>query len=153
MPAGGAPLGFVYFALTKFAGYTAFCRWGIQPQMEYALASGESETPARVPAAWKAGAARALIGVGIGAVVGLAFWRIPFLARNENDFSDYLFFSFLIPVRVFEWWLLLHWIYKTAPLSSKTRAVLIVVGILVSFALDAIGVAAAFVIPGGMWVC
>jgi hypothetical protein len=30
---------------------------------------------------------------------------------------------------------------------------LITFGLLVSFALDAVGIIAAFVFPGGMWVC
>jgi hypothetical protein len=151
MPAGAAPLGLLYFVAAKFAGYTAFCRWAIQPQVDFAISSGNAPSTAAVPNAWKAGGVRTLIGVGIGAVVGLAFWSIPFFAHHDN-LDEAMFFGLLIPVRVFEWWLLLHWIYKT-PLSSKTRTVLIIVGILVSFALDVIGVVTVFVVPGGVWVC
>jgi len=56
-------------------------------------------------------------------------------------------------VRVFEWWLLLRWIYRGFPLNRRQRNGLIAGGIVTSFALDALGIAAAFVLPGGMWVC
>lgn len=162
MPAGPSALGFVYFAATKLLGYTAFCRWGIQPQVEYAMApqdhavQRELFSPAkvhnRIPSAWKAGAVRTGIGVAIGAVVGLAFWRIPYFATHDF-FDNGVFFALLVPVRVFEWWLLLHWIYNGFALNRKTFSVLLLTGILVSFGLDAAGVFLAFVIPGGMWVC
>jgi len=43
--------------------------------------------------------------------------------------------------------------YRQFPISSNTRGKLITFGILVSFALDAIGILGAFVLPGGIWIC
>jgi hypothetical protein len=146
MPAG-VGFGYVYFAAAKLAGYSGFCRWAIEPQ----LLKAEGALPP-IPSAWKAGAARTLIGVGIGASVGLGFWCIPWFSRL-GDTGNVLFFSLLIPVRVFEWWLLLRWIYREFELSRRQRTALIAGGIVTSFALDALGIAAAFVLPGGMWVC
>jgi hypothetical protein len=152
MAAGGTELGFAYFAAAKFAGYTAFCRWAIQPQIEYAISLSETPVSRTIPAAWKAGAARALIGLAIGAIFGVGFWQLQFWASHE-DAKEYLFFVLLIPVRVFEWGLLLRWIYKGLPLPSRSFITLMVVGILISFALDVIGIVCAFVMPGGAWVC
>jgi hypothetical protein len=164
MPGGPAAIGFVYFAAAKLVGYTAFCRWAIQPQAEFALnlqASGmTASTPLtssedyarRVPAAWKAGAVRTLIGVAIGAAVGLGFWKIPYFA--EHDFIDqFWFFALLVPVRIGEWWLLLKWIYRESRFSERQKIALIATGIVASFVLDALGVVTAMILPGGFWVC
>jgi len=43
--------------------------------------------------------------------------------------------------------------YRDFPLSSNTRGRIIMYGILVSFALDAVGILAAFFLPGGVWIC
>jgi hypothetical protein len=39
------------------------------------------------------------------------------------------------------------------PFNDELGLSLITWGILVSFALDVLGLAAAFVMPGGVWVC
>jgi hypothetical protein len=147
MPAGPGALGFVYFAAAKLVGYTAYCRWAIQPHL---LDSDEVLPP--IPSALKAGAARAIIGIGIGVTLGLGFWNIPWFSQHDV-FAEPLFFSVLVPIRIFEWWLLLRWIYGNFALRKTQRNGLIAGGIVVSFALDAIGVFAAWVLPGGMWVC
>jgi hypothetical protein len=168
MPAGPGELGFVYFAVAKFAGYTAFCKWAIAPQL-FDAGSESAATPAirtlfgptadlsgkvhsTLPAAWKAGAVRTLIGLAIGAVVGLAFWKIPYFEQHDL-FDNGIFFLLLVPVRVGEWWLLLRWVYGEFPLTGKLRSAIIAEGILASFVLDALGVFTAFYLPGGMWVC
>jgi hypothetical protein len=43
--------------------------------------------------------------------------------------------------------------YREFPFSPGTRGRLVTLGILTSFALDAIGILAALVIPGGIWIC
>jgi len=147
MPAGGTAVGFIYFAAAKYAGYTAYCRWGIQPQLD----KPEDLFP-QLPSAWKAGAVRTLIGLVIGAVVGFGFWAIPRFSHHDNA-GEVLFFSMLVPVRAFEWWVLLRWVYKDFTLTNGQRTLLICVGIVVSFLLDGLGILSAFVLPGGMWVC
>lgn len=144
-------MGFVYFAAAKYAGYTAFCKWFIGSQLEDTPLLG-TQGAAPLPSVWKAGAARTLIGLAFGAVVGLGFWSIPYFSTHDA-LAEPLFFVGLIPVRIFEWWLLLAWIYNAFPVSPKRRALIILVGILVSFALDVLGIASAFALPGGVWVC
>jgi hypothetical protein len=152
MPAGGTAMGFVYFAAAKYAGYTAYCRWAIQPQLQPESADKEKSLPA-IPSAWKAGAVRTLLGLGVGAIVGFGFWAIPAFNQPGDNLSQMLFFAFLIPVRIVEWSLLLRWVYKGFPLTHQQHTVLIAVGIVASFLLDGLGILCAFVLPGGMWVC
>ncbi len=147
MPAGPDALGLVYFAATKFAGYTAYCRWAIQPRAAKVTTSIE-----QLPNAWKAGAWRTLIGLGIGTVVGFGFWRIS-SSDSGDSLANFLFFALLIPVRVFEWLFLLQTSYRSISFPSRSRNTLVAGGIVASFSLDAAGIIAAFVLPGGMWVC
>jgi hypothetical protein len=147
MPFGGTEVGFMYFTAAKLAGYTAYCHWAIEPQI------AKLEVPtAKIPAAWKAGAVRTLIGLGIGAVVGLSFWKIPYFSHSDG-MATYIFFAFLIPVRVLEWRLLFRWVYGRFPLHGSSRSKLVGGGVVTSFALDALGILAAFVLPGGIWIC
>jgi len=69
-----------------------------------------------------------------------------------GDWATLLFFIFLVPVRIAEWWLLIRLAYRSLLGSVELRN-LIGGGILASFALDAIGIFCAFALPGGMWVC
>ena len=161
MPAGGTAVGFAYFAVAKFLGYTAFCRWVIEPRLLKSTATSSptiSRSPADVtsaepPSALQAGAARTVIGIAAGALAGLSFFSgIPGL-ENHGAIVTIIFFALLVPIRIGEWWFLLWWMYRDFPLSNNTRGTIITFGILVSFALDAIGILAAFVLPGGIWIC
>jgi len=161
MPAGGTAVGFAYFAVAKFLGYTAFCRWVIEPRLLKSIATPSPTSflfPAavispRLPSEFQAGAARTVIGVGAGTLAGLSFFSgIPGLDRH-GDIVTIIFFALLVPIRVGEWWFLLWWMYRDFPLSSNTRGRIITYGILVSFALDAVGILAAFFLPGGVWIC
>jgi hypothetical protein len=162
-------MGFAYFLGAKFVGYTAFCHWVITPALEKRgmkpQSTGstqplgllpDSQPPSAprlaIPSSVKAGVIRTLIGVAVGAVVGLGFWAIPYFSKHDTV-DSVLFFVFLIPVRVSEWALLLWWIYRLRPINDYSCMKLITLGILASFALDAIGIISAFVLPGGMWVC
>src|SRR5947209_9443695 len=122
MPAGPEPIGFAYFLAAKFAGYTAFCHWVVRPRivlsrvktvsaataptslLDPALAHSslgeESLAASEIPSSVKAGIIRTLIGLGVGAIVGLGFWSIPKLANF--DFATPVFFALLVPVRVGE---------------------------------------------------
>jgi hypothetical protein len=147
MPAGGEPLGFVYFVGVKYAGYTAYCGWAIQRAVRKVADGATSPV-----APWLAGAARTLIGVVAGVAIGLGFWKIPIFATHDAWVTP-LFFGLLVPLRVGEWWLLLRWIYGGFPIQDSTRWKLIAGRIGTSFGLDALGIVAAFVLPSGMWVC
>lgn len=147
MPAGPDALGFVYFAAAKFAGYSAFCRVVIQPNCEEIASDG-----VKTPSAWKAGGVRTGIGLVLGAIVGLGFWKIPYFALGHT-LDTPLFFLVLIPVRIAEWALLLRWIYRDFHFGPRQNAFIVAVGIVTSFALDGLGVLAAFILPGGVWIC
>jgi len=162
-------MGFAYFLGAKFVGYTAFCHWVVAPQLARSglvaerfdagsrlhLSSSLPEADApqnRAPSSVKAGVVRTLIGLVVGVAVGLGFWTIPFFSKHDSA-GSILFFSLLVPVRVGEWSLLLWWIYRIRPFSEAHGMKLITYGLLVSFALDAIGIICSMVLPGGMWVC
>jgi len=138
--------GFVYFAGAKFLGYSAFVHF-----LRKKWNDVSKEKPWRT---FEIGGTRTLIGVGVGISYGLLFTGIVNLARIQSDaWSLGLFFIFLIPVRLGEWYWLLRIAFKEKVRGSPQIPWSLGWGTSVSFALDAIGVAAAFVMPGGMWVC
>jgi hypothetical protein len=106
----------------------------------------------KIPPAWQAGGVRTGIGLLLGAIVGLGFWKIPYFSHSDA-FDTPAFFLVLIPVRIGEWAILLKWIYRDFPFDGKQTATIIAIGIVTSFALDGLGVLAAWVLPGGLWVC
>lgn len=134
MPMGGGSAGFAAFVVVKFAGYTA--------AGHYLAKAYDSPTPS-----WKTGAVRTAIGVAVG-MTYFTVWnhvRLPY--------SSYLWFIGLIPVRFAEWGLLLRLSFDKSMLRSARSWKYSLYGTLWSFALDAIGVVAAFVVPGGVWIC
>jgi hypothetical protein len=142
MPMGPAPLGFAYFAGVKFAGYSAA-----------ALVLGRAyKTPAN---ALKVGLAR----TGIGLVAGTLFGGASFLisTRLQNRWPGWvtvsLFFGFLIPIRLAEWSLLIHLFFDRGLTQRDKLLDSAALGSLWSFVLDAVGIFAAFVVPGGLWIC
>lgn len=159
MPAGGTAVGFAYFAVAKFLGYTAFCRWVIEPRVAQraivpsTLFPSEELVSAKLPSAFEAGAARTVVGLVAGAPASLVFFfGIPGI-NKDSSLLTVIFFALLVPIRIGEWWFLLWWMYREFPLAFAARGRIITFGILVSFALDAIGIFAAFVLPGGIWIC
>jgi hypothetical protein len=141
MPAGGA-LGFVYFAGVKYAGYAAAA---IVLRRAYkSLASP-----------WRVGLARTGIGLAAGALFG-GIW-IPLSSSFENKWSDWVagtvFFGLLIPIRLGEWSLLIHYFFDKGLVQRVKDLKLAALGSLWSFVLDAVGIFAAFVVPGGFWIC
>jgi hypothetical protein len=140
MPMGPAPLGLAYFAAVKLAGYTAYCG--------YLRKRYEEGVPHDWPRTLILGGVRTLIGVGVGALYGVIAWKGLF-----GESAGPVFLAGLIPVRIAEW-LFLLWIAFGEKIRERKRTAWATGwGIAVSYALDAIGIAAAFVIPGGFWVC
>src|SRR5215471_5414597 len=102
MPFGPAPLGFAYFAGAKFVGYSAYS----------ALLNRKVSQPfCKVPNAWKSGLVRTGMGVAVGTMVGLAFWKV-LPSRWLTTNGDVLFWSGLIPVRILEWYFFLWLLYR-----------------------------------------
>jgi len=89
----------------------------------------------------------------VGAVVGVGCWSLARHVPVIGRYATGIFFCLLLPVRVLEWLLLLRLLYRKFQLNIRRKAVLITGGILVSFALDVIGMIAMLVVPGGAWVC
>jgi len=147
MPFGPHPLGLVYFTAVKFAGYSG-----------YAYAVNRTRTvassPLRKPSAWKVGSVRTAIGVAVGAAIGLGYWNLlRHVAPTWGDYAAVGFFALLLPVRALEWYVVLLLLYEKFNFDKPLKSVVIFWGILVSFALDVVGMQAMLVIPGGAWVC
>jgi hypothetical protein len=129
MPFGPQPLGLVYFAGVKFVGYSAYAAF---------LNKEFSEKP-ELPPVWKSGLVRTSIGVGVGAVVGLGFWKIVPHVGWLAAHADILFWSSLFPVRVLEWYVLLWLLYRKSALGLAQTVYAISGGIFASFVLDMSG--------------
>lgn len=142
MPAGPGLIGFAAFVGVKFGGYAAA---GFA--LKNAFQSAQS--------VWKVGAVRTGIGVLFGSVFG-GVW-ILLSTHFEKRWPDWLvisvFFGLLIPIRLFEWSLLIHFFFDKGLVQRLRGLKYSAVGTLWSFVLDAIGIVFALVVPGGFWVC
>ncbi len=140
MPMGPAPLGFAYFVGIKFVGYTAAA---------YVLKRVYPDSPASLA---KVGGTRTAIGVGAGLIYG-GLWFAALTHLIDYHYSEYVYFAGLFPVRILEWGLLLHLFFDRG-LTDLQKTFRVSAGATVwSYCLDAIGIGAALVIPGGIWVC
>jgi hypothetical protein len=143
MPGGPTPFGFAYFAGVKFAGYSC-AAWALNRSYR----TNENSI-------WKVGGARTALGLATGAAYGGLFILLVNSVRslNNSDFSPFLYFGGLVPVRLGEWALIIWYFYLR---QSSDRVSLLrnsSIGIAWSFILDAFGVFAVFVTPGGAWIC
>lgn len=146
MPFGPEPLGFAYFAGVKLVGYSAYAAL-------LNRSKSLSQAACKIPNAWKAGLVRTGIGVAVGTVVGLGFWK---LLPSHGWFYEHggsLFMWGLVPIRVLEWYFFLWLLYRQCNISLGRSAIIIALGIVVSFLLDALGFFTMLIAPGGAWVC
>jgi hypothetical protein len=147
MPMGPGLGGFAYFAGAKFPGYSAFAHL-LRKRFD-----DTDKTPWRT---LKLGGTLTLIGIGAGVCYGLVI-GLAGQAMSEVKQAQWLgyvlFFGGLLPVRLAEWYWLLRIAFKERVRRHPETPRSLALGTLVSYGLDAIGVAAAFVLPGGMWVC
>ncbi len=140
MPMGPAPLGFAAFVAVKFVGYTAAAK----------LLQRAYEAPQ--VSFLKVGSARTSLGIVAGIVYGV-FWWVATRNSVGAGPSTLWYFLGLVPVRLGEWSLVL-WLFFDKRSPDWTRLLIFSgLGSLWSYALDAIGMGTALVIPGGMWVC
>ncbi|MBS1599380.1 MAG: hypothetical protein JST75_14235 [Bacteroidetes bacterium] len=98
------------------------------------------------PRSFVFGVVRTILGV----VVGIS---VLFLLDKVDSAIGNRFLLFLIPVRFFEWYVIIYFFYERHNYSFRRIAGRCFSGILWSFALDIPAIAAVFVIPGGVWVC
>jgi len=145
MPGGPTSAGFLYLTAVKAAGYTA---------ASVVLKFGYGLRRAPKPPVWAVGLTR----TGIGLVAGAIYGGLWILAMNKlNTFTtestEALFYVLLLPIRLAEW-IFLIWIFLDRGLQQRARMwKYAAFGTICSYVLDAIGVGAAFVLPGGFWVC
>ena len=135
MPFGGSALGAVYFNGVKLAGYSA------------AGAYFNRRAAAHAPAPLAFGLVRTAVGIAAG--VSYAYVLGTFAVSN----TELVFYAGLIPVRVLEWYGVLWVFYRGRSAVAANRTLYTVQGIGWSYFLDIPAVLAAFVIPGGFWVC
>ena len=133
MPYGGEAVGFAALVLVKLGGYT-----GAAQVLRKAY-----DVPT---SAWKVGAARTGIGLAAGMAV-LGAWSTLEARSNVGWFIS------LLPVRILEWGFLLYTFFERSFLGPSRSWKYAIAGTVFSFALDAVGVGAALVVPGGFWVC
>jgi hypothetical protein len=142
MPGGPAPLGFACFAAVKFAGYTA------------AASALNRSFQAKETNIWKVGAARTALGLAAGAAYGgLFLWLTKDSATLVTDNPSALYLGGLLPIRFGEWCFLIWYFYQRGKPNHVLLVGNTVVGIVWSYVLDAVGIFAAIVVPGGVWIC
>jgi len=145
MPSGPSPLGFAYFAAVKFAGYTGAAR-----VLNKSFKTSETNI-------WKVGAARTILGLAAGSAYGGLFFLLEkaghLLSRSSETVGTLIYFGGLIPIRLAEWSLIIWYFYQRGKPDHAALLRNSAVGILWSFALDAIGIFTAIVAPGGVWIC
>ena len=141
MPGGAGAVGYLAFGLVKAAGYTVVAR-------SLKRMSG-AEGPA-APKVLSVGLAR----TGVGIAVGLAYGWLWLTFGPESDLSPLIYYALLFPIRLAEWGVVLWFFFgrnTTPPEGFYWKGTLL--GTAASYGLDAIGVVAAFVVPGGFWIC
>jgi hypothetical protein len=145
MPMGPSVGGLAYFAGVKLVGYTGYAYVLRKKIFDTDPNGGLSRTV-------KIGATR----TGIGLVAGMAYGGLALLTVGifgEGASSGVYYMLGLLPIRFLEWWLLL-WIFFRTQIGDRGKVASgIGLGIVVSYVLDAIGISAALVLPGGVWVC
>lgn len=140
MPGGPTELGFVYFSAVKLAGYTA-AAWYFK--RDYAKPDSSI---------WKIGVARTALGIAAGASYGGAWWLLAKWHPGAENW-DAWFLPLLVPIRIGEWSLILWFFFERASAQKSRLRRNVLLGTVWSYVLDAIGIFAAFVIPGGAWIC
>jgi hypothetical protein len=143
MPAGPGLVGFIAFAGVKYAGYTLAAL-----VLKKAFRSPDTNI-------FKVGLARTGIGLGAGALFGgiSILLATSFLRHSTGDLGTLLFFALLIPVRIAEWCLLIHLFFDKGLVDRNRDTKYAALGVIWSFVLDAVGIFAALVVPGGFWIC
>jgi len=136
MPFAPEPLGLVYFAAVKFAGYSLAGSF-----MKKRLSSP-------TPHVAVFGLARTVLGLAAG--IGFALLMLA-IGIDEHE---WLFFLGLVPVRIAEWAATLWFFFgKNENLSGKALFQYSFGGMLWSYVLDLPAIFALFSLPGGAWIC
>lgn len=151
---GGGGIGYLAFVVVKLLGYCAFAAFA-------QIWLGRPRWPVFV-----VGVVRTLVGMLVGLGVFLLVQLADYVGSQSGGTEHaatagqdsgaggggaWFLIGLLIAVRIGEWQLVMRLAYleaKRARIHALTAA-----GIVWSFVLDGIAVAAAFAVPGGFWVC
>lgn len=135
MPAGPEPLGLVYFAGIKLAGYSLA---GLQLNRHFKVGR---------PRPLVFGISRTCLGLAVGfAFASIALW-------SELTQSELPFLLGLLPVRFGEWLLIIWLFYRRHDLDRTRWLASAGAGTLWSYALDIPAITSVLVLPGGAWIC
>lgn len=143
MPIGvsyDVPASYVTFAAVKAIAYT-----GYAVVLERWLGSTRAGPVVNV---LLVGISRTLLGMAVG---GAYLYLCLSLFTARCDESHVTYWMSLLPIRVFEWWLILRLFYKPER-PRRVFIVAIVLGIIVSYLAD-IPAVFGWLCTGGLWVC
>ncbi len=135
MPVGPSPIvGLIAYTTIKVIGYSWF---GSKLNKKYQKVE---------PRPYIFGIARTLLGLvaGITAI---------YLLEKINSNQGTIFLISLIPIRFFEWLLIIYIFFERIDFSFKRICKYSLVGIIYSFLLDIPVITSILIIPGGYWVC
>lgn len=132
-PAFDSVQSYVAFAAIKFVGYTAA---GVFFNTRF------QEVRANP---FLFGLTRTVIGMSLGAVVGL-------VGLATFELALLVFLLGLIPFRIAEWFSTLWVFYRTDPAFPEKSAMNVILGIVWSFGLDLPAIV-GFIATGGFWIC
>jgi hypothetical protein len=141
---GPTPLAFVYFVGVKALGYTAAA-----PVIKRLY----DPEKASAPSVLRVGLTRTAIGVGFGVAYGGAWFFLADKLHLYGSGGTALFFALLLPIRFVEWGILVKLFFDPALADRGRLWKVLIGGSIWSYCLDAIGVGASLVLPGGIWVC
>ena len=144
MPMGPSLVGLAYFTGVKLVGYTGYAYF-LRNKLFDDSANDEAGRTLKI------GGARTGIGLAVGVAYGGLVMTTGILERT--DALSLYFMLGLLPVRFAEWWSLLWLFFRDKIGDRRKTAWGIGLGTVVSYLLDAIGIGAALVLPGGVWVC
>ena len=136
MPAGPgftSVTGYMGFAVVKYVGYTAS---GLIFNKYY------RDKRANI---FVFGLVRTVIGMSLGAVVGLA-------GLVTMELAIVTFMAALIPFRIVEWLITLKLFYSKSDRYKGSLTNNVLLGVALSFAFD-IPAAVGFLASGGLWIC
>jgi hypothetical protein len=135
MPLGPSPtIGLIAYTTIKVIGYSWVGR---------KLNQWYQKTK---PRPYLFGIARTILGLAVG-ITAL------YLLEKINSNQGAIFLISLIPIRFFEWLLIIYIFYERFDFSFKRICKYSLVGIIYSFLFDIPVITFILIIPGGYWVC
>ena len=135
MPLGPSPtIGLIAYTTIKVIGYS-WVGWKLNQWYQKTN-----------PRPYLFGIARTILGLAVG-ITAL------YLLEKINSNQGAIFLISLIPIRFFEWLLIIYIFYERFDFSFKRISKYSLVGIIYSFLLDIPVIASILIIPGGYWVC